>query len=259
MKIIDTQFDTPTLGRPRLSGTTDHERLSLREIADSLIKGLLGTYTANDLIVIYGCVVNASNPALYTITQGAIYYNGEIYQVAAASIVIAGGQIGVFKIDLNPLAPDPTPFTDGVPRNVHIDRVISIHSGASGSGIADYNGATVKPLQSLGIKTSWTNFPNVYIGGYSANGSYPPQYKISNQRVYFRGLIDYSSPSSSLICNTGLPASILPTNLRYGIIAQGISTTPARMYIDNTSTINLEALPTGTGSIILDGFYYPLD
>jgi hypothetical protein len=103
-------------------------------VSQDIMKGILGNYTTGDLIILHGCVITPTIPGSSSITAGAIYYNGNIYQVAAnANVVTAGAETLVFKIQ--PIAGllMPTIYLDG---------------DASGSGIADYNASTVKRIGS---------------------------------------------------------------------------------------------------------------
>lgn len=99
------------------------------EIGRHFVLSQIGNYTADDLIVLYGCMVSANIPGTSAITAGAIYYNGNIYRVDAdAAIITTGSQTLVFKIE-------------------NIDRkLITLIGAASGSGIANYNAITVKHL-----------------------------------------------------------------------------------------------------------------
>lgn len=100
--------------------------------AQDIIKGLIGGYTTNDLIVLWGCVVSATIPGSSTITTGAIFYNGIIYKVPAATVVTILGETLVFKINAT-----TQPGT------------IYLTNGTAGSGIANYNQSSVKSFQTL--------------------------------------------------------------------------------------------------------------
>jgi hypothetical protein len=91
-----------------------------------LIRGLLGNYTANDLIILWGCNVTANIGGTSSITQGAIYYNDIVYKVPAIASISSPSQTLVFKISGLDL------------------QTITLVNGISGSGVADYNSATVK-------------------------------------------------------------------------------------------------------------------
>lgn len=119
-----------------------------KNFAEDIIKGLLGSYTADDLIILWGCVISATIPGSSTITAGAIFYNGIIYKVPAATVVTTGSQTLVFKID-----------------SLVQPSVIVLTNDLSGTGIANFNLATVKYLKGFGFSQN-ANTPtgNVYSG-----------------------------------------------------------------------------------------------
>jgi hypothetical protein len=98
--------------------------------AADIIKGILGSYTTNDLIILYGCKITATIPGSSTITAGAIFYNDVVYKVSAATVVTSGSEILVFKID-STVQPG----------------LIYLTHGLNGTGIANYNQSSVKNLQ----------------------------------------------------------------------------------------------------------------
>jgi len=66
-----------------------------------LVTALLGAYTENDVIVLHGCVITGTTPK--AITAGAVFYNGQVYKVAAATGITASGTwIFAIKSDVNP-------------------------------------------------------------------------------------------------------------------------------------------------------------
>jgi hypothetical protein len=99
-----------------------------KNFASDLVKALVGPYTTNDLIILWGCEISATVPGTSSITEGAIFYNEQVYKVPAdASIITTGSQTLVFKIDQS-----TEPY------------IIYLDNAASGSGIANYNASTVK-------------------------------------------------------------------------------------------------------------------
>jgi len=116
-----------------------------KNIGSDIITGLLGTYTTNDLIILWGCAVTANIGGTSSITQGAIFYNGVIYKVDAnASISSPSGTL-VFKINssVNP-------------------NTIYLTNGTSNSGIADYNASNVKYFTTYGSPVYPTTLLNSY-------------------------------------------------------------------------------------------------
>jgi hypothetical protein len=142
MKRILSSSITSTAKQPLIKGSLDFLQDSYKEVINALANGLI-TYTANDVIKIYGCDVSGSGP--YAVTAGAIYYNGEVYLVDAASgLTPGGGQTVVWSIVATFDAIDPVTFSDLSTHSVHKIYKIGLIVGVSGSGIADYNASTVK-------------------------------------------------------------------------------------------------------------------
>jgi len=145
MKKIDTTNITGNQKAPYIKATHDHIKESIQDTTGNIIKGLLGSYTTGDLIVLYGCVVTANIPGTSSITAGAIYYNGEIYEVDAnASLITTGSDTLVWGVVTDYRSGDPVTWSDGVDRDLHRVDKLALSAGASGSGLANYNGATVK-------------------------------------------------------------------------------------------------------------------
>jgi hypothetical protein len=160
MKKIDTTNIAGSAKAPFIKDTHDHYKEAIQESTSEIIKGLLSGYTANDIIILYGCVVVDNIPGVSALGAGAIYYNGEIYQVDdEATITTTGSETLVWEIVTTYIAGDSTlQWSDGVIRDLHqIDRMTLV-PGLTGTGLADYNGATVKPIygiykDSAGVET----------------------------------------------------------------------------------------------------------
>ena len=140
MKKIDTSFDSSVLGRPFLSRSLDHVQQAYTEIVDALTKGLLGSYTTNDVIILYGCVFTGTDPGARTMTAGSIYYNGEVYLVSAASFTTTGSDIPLWTIVTTYPGADPVTFSDGsTTHNVHkIIKFVLVAGPVGGSGVTGY-------------------------------------------------------------------------------------------------------------------------
>jgi hypothetical protein len=143
MKKIDTSQISDTQQLNFLARTLDFMQENVAEQATALAYSALNSAVDSAPIALYGCVgtystVGFSNDT-YTITKGAILYNGEIYQVPAMVATRANiGETIVFRVDANTYqVGEPTPYTDGTARNTNQNRTIKIYGGATGSGIVD--------------------------------------------------------------------------------------------------------------------------
>lgn len=270
MKKIDTSFDSPTLGRPFLSRSLDHIQQAYTEITDSVVKGILGTYTANDVIVLYGCVLTGTDPGARTVTAGAIYYNGEIYLVDAGGLTTTLSDIPLWTIVTTYQSGDPILFTDNVTfHNVsQIRKFVLVAGPAGGSGVtgyvADYNATSIKHFKGewtyATAQNSWSNATIAGLG--------KARYKIGiTGEVVLDGFIlaNGGSPSSEVIFT--LPSGYRPTNTK-SFIVSGFDGTTTKAYLVKIETsgavsfLNTDfTVPTfgTTASISLIGIRFYLD
>lgn len=140
MRKVDLSAVSTSIGMPIKSGTIQHLQLAYQEALDALAKAAIGsTYDATKFYILYGCVNSTSAPT-FTISAGAIFYNGEIYLVDAVTFTAGGGNTAVGTITTTQYTTnaDPVEFTDGITRNVHNIRKIVFADGASGSGNVDF-------------------------------------------------------------------------------------------------------------------------
>lgn len=143
MKEILTTAISNTVGLPLLGRTIDFIRDNVKEQTTSLAYSELNSSNDSLPIVLYGCIGTYSTVGFtndtYTITKGAILYQGEIYQVPAMVATRANiGETIVFRIDSTTFQEgEPTLYTDGASRYTNLDRTIKIYNGLTGSGIVD--------------------------------------------------------------------------------------------------------------------------
>ncbi len=193
MKKINVTPLTGTLGAPFLKQTFVHTDEQVAEVVDALVKGLIGAYTDDDLIILHGCVITGTTTK--AITAGAIYYNGEVYLVDAAS-GLTGGAGWIFAIVTTYAAGDPVTYDDATTHNQHqIDKIV-FQIGDSGSDgyIADWDAATVKAVSRV-IDIS---------AGVSAD--------IFGRNVTVKFLVDMTGTTT-----TGSTIFTLPSNLRNAV------------------------------------------
>jgi len=192
MKKIDVSALTGTRGAPFLKETFVHTDSQVQEVVDALVKGLIGTYTAGDLIILHGCVITGTTTK--AITSGAIYYDGEVYIVDAASGLTAGANTWIFDIVTTYESGDPVTYDDGSTHNQHQIDKIAFQVGASGSGIADWDNTTVKTVQEI-QEGVWVDGTSLLSSGWTVAPANVFQYKVDIYgNVTFRGVI--KSPSS---------------------------------------------------------------
>lgn len=141
MRKLDTSYASSTVGQPVKSGTMDHLQLAYQEALTAIGQALIGLDPdLSNYFRLWGCK-NSGSGLNYVISAGAIWYNGEVFLVPAASFTAASGQVGVgnFQTTFNGTNADPVLFTDGQSRNVHQIRQLVFSAGTSGSGAVDFS------------------------------------------------------------------------------------------------------------------------
>lgn len=158
---------------PLKSGSLKHIQLAYREALDYLTRSLIGQYYDNNkFYVLYGCV-NSGTGLNYDISEGAIFYNGEIYLVDAASFLVTSPNVAVCNFITQYYSgtdADTVEFTDSVNRNVHEIVKITISEDASGAGLVDYSDLIFTNLAGTGASILSGSFSNAtgsatYTGG----------------------------------------------------------------------------------------------
>ena len=137
MKTLDLSAVTPSVGIIPQKDTVEHITSSYLEGVASLAKSMIPTsWLTGKLVILHGCVATGSNPAPRTLTAGAVFYNGEVYQVPAASFTTTGLQIGIWTLqDVN--TGTESKLTDGSDVHVLVDNKFVFAAGLSGSGDFD--------------------------------------------------------------------------------------------------------------------------
>lgn len=109
-----------------------------KEALSHIVQNIVNdAYDPTKMYVLWGCV-NSGLGSTFTISAGAVFFNGEIYTVPSASFIAGGGQTAVAKITVTNPAPDPILLKDGTPTSVHNVRQVVIASAVSGTGDADF-------------------------------------------------------------------------------------------------------------------------
>lgn len=140
MNRLITDSVTLNNGQPITDKTIPFIEDGVQEAISNVVQSLIGEpYTTGDVIILYGVEFSVSGNNM-TYTDGAIYYNGEVYTVVGASITKTTPQTFVITNTPNFVnSIDPIYFEDGSQVSVHQVRQIQIIGGtAGGSGVTDY-------------------------------------------------------------------------------------------------------------------------
>ena len=124
---------------PVKSGTLEFIQDAYKEAFTAVIANITESPVMGTIYILSGCR-NTSTAPIYTTTTGWVYYNGEIYQVPAASFTLTGLQNAYARIETTQFTTnaDPVQFTDGVSRNVHNIRRIVIEGTVASSGLPEF-------------------------------------------------------------------------------------------------------------------------
>ncbi len=141
-KFETTDIVSPAAAYLRADSFT-HVNTAFNELTNAIVRGLLSSYTTNDVIILNGCVVSGTvvAPGPAAITAGQVFYNGRVYEVdAVASLVLSGAQVPVFTI-VESLQGGQTTFTDRNDYDFQVIEKVAMTAGLSGSGIKNVSDA----------------------------------------------------------------------------------------------------------------------
>ena len=241
MKFIDDSH--VVAGLRELGATIEtflHMQENAQEIVDAIARGLLQNNQA-DIIILYGCV-NSGSGTTYTISAGAVYYQGEIYQVPAFSGTATGGDVPVLSVVTTYRSGDPVIYSDTNTFNTHGIRKMNFAFAASGSGLADFG-----DLNSL-AKPKWTNL--TLQNGWTNGGLNPPRYRINAiGQLELAGVINSNAASNPVFAT--LNGFALRTSCQVFRSIPDISAPAMRVLVLNyvsSSSVNLQIPGYVTGA-----------
>ena len=219
-KYLDPQFITDAAQMPIKKGTLQFlQDAHTDSLADSIKAQIGSSYNLSTPYVLWGCV-NSGSGSSYSISAGAIFYFGGVYEVDPVSFTASSGHTAVcnFVTTQYTVDADPVTFTDFSSHNVHNIVKIKVQDGASGSGIFDFstlNRSVFLPyVQSLlqseidAIESAWVvrnNNTDISVSGSGATviSSYM-KYKIIGKTMFLHVQVLVSSATGITIL---IPAS----------------------------------------------------
>lgn len=160
-----------------------------------LINTLMGSYTANDVVILYGLGITFPGglPGNGSYSGGAVFYNNKIYYVGAdASVPVAVGETMVFDIKGD--------LSDGLYNS------ILLRGDTSGSGIADYDAATVKRYQDWSLRSNVADISATGGTGIVVNSS-NIRYKLLGRTMHVDCEISISNTTAPTHINITIPES----------------------------------------------------
>jgi hypothetical protein len=195
MRKLDTSSINSSRGMPIKSGTLNHIQAAYQEAISAIVQNIIGpSYSLGVGYVLSGCVNTGSGASSsginYSISPGAIFYNGEVFLVPSQQTftTTSSTDVGVAVIntlfDSNPADnADPVTFTDGSQVYVYQIRTIafqaySVAPSATIFNFADMVGTAVNITSSnTSLLTVSGTFPNIILnpqgGGSGSSSGYP--------------------------------------------------------------------------------------
>lgn len=115
------------------SGTFDFLQGAYTQLAEFITVSLIGkSYDPNKVYILSGLDMTTSG-GTDTYTTGYVFYAGELFLVPGTSFATGAAVLNLVETSYT-INADPTDFSDGTPRDVHIQRTANIVAGASGTG-----------------------------------------------------------------------------------------------------------------------------
>lgn len=152
--IISPLAADPNRQQPFTAPSLTFLQASTKEVVSNILQGVMPNgYDPTKVYILYGCV-NSTSGSTFTISAGAVFYNGEVYRVDAVTFTSPGGQTAVAKIVTTNPTPDPILLKDGTSVSVHNVINVVIASAVSGTGISDFIGFVSSSFTEIQTDTS---------------------------------------------------------------------------------------------------------
>jgi hypothetical protein len=202
MKKIVTSNITDQARLPLLKRTLEFMRENDAETSTAPLYAMIGTNSDSVPIVLWGCEPTITTTTLtndtLTITEGAILYDGEIYQVAAGSAVFTAGQVHTLIIVATNQTGEPTKYTDDSTHATNINYTIAPSHGVTGSGICDWDDRLFVKKDGFSYSINSDIFSAISLpAGYSL-ASIKVTYLKNGNHINIQGVIAISRASGTL-------------------------------------------------------------
>ena len=209
MKTLDLSSVTPSVGIIPQKDTVEHITSSYLEGVASLAKSMIpASWQTGKLVILHGCIDSGTPPAR-NLSAGAVFYNGEVYQVPSASFTTTGLQIGIWTLqDVN--TGTESKLTDGSDVHVLVNNKFVFAAGLAGSGDFDETSTNIK-TQGKWISGATTLLFSAVTGdGLTLNsGSSKVAYVISGNTLFYKvGLTFTVSDATEINVGSNISAQI---------------------------------------------------
>lgn len=211
MKILDTSLIVdPGVQQPFTGPSLKFVEDAYKEALSVLAR--MPVLDITKVIILYGCTNSTPGTTTFTISAGAVYYNGEIYLVPAATLTTSGNVVLCNLVDTNTLGNQT--FSDGIARTTSHDRTGVWALGTSGTGTlsgnsaSDFNNTVIASSPWIAV-TGGIGFQNSWADDVSSGNS-PILYKIDNGFLVFKGRMSGGATTTTAFT---LPSRFRPAYL----------------------------------------------
>lgn len=228
MKKLDWTAVTASNGLVFEEQTFEHINDGHKDSYIAFVKASIPTSQhTGKLVILYGCVATGTNPGARTLTAGAVYYSGEIYQVASASFTTTGSQIGIWTlVDVDSATDESTIKTasSSFSEHVLVNSKFVFAAGLSGSGTFDQNSTDIIRFDNKELD-QYSNFSNTMR---SITSSYVTRYSYTtpNDGIKRHYVFNFNSVIDA---DTGVSFQY-----KTDIFINTVSTDPVEMTVPNT-------------------------
>ena len=267
MKKIDITPIVSGVSMPFKKGTMKHLQESYQEAIAAIARINMMGYVAgyeSFVFILYGCK-NTGTGTSYIISSGAVYYNGEVFLVDAATFTTATGEVAIGEIvttNYTDITADPVEYSDGTTANVHQIRKVRFKSGPSD---ATWNYSTMTRIDTMGSKilvgsSGAATFENSWVA--ESGGVFTaPFYRINYQtkQVFIGGHCEKSNISATDETIFTLPTGYRPLKKEmFECHVKGSGSSPITM-VEIHVLSNGQVRTIGNGSAITGGVIISLN
>lgn len=162
-RIITTSVADPSIQQPFTARSLDFLQDASKEMIKGFALSLIGKiYDPTKYYVVSGLKAYGTNQ----ISEGCIFFNGELYYSAGKSTTTAFVNVPVLTLTVSDSPIDPVTFSDGTARKVHNVRHFVLSDAISGTGTVNYTSCIViGGYQTFPLVTKAYNSSNVEVVG----------------------------------------------------------------------------------------------
>jgi hypothetical protein len=244
MDYIDYSNITTGVSQPFEKITWEVLQNSYATAIDELLQGVVGdSYDPTKVYILHGCIQSGAG-AFITISAGAVYCAGEVYQVPTITVASPLVNPFVFNLDItfaDTDSPSGTLFSDGIYRPVHQLRTAVLALQVSGTGNLNGGASANNDFDSaIRINALWET-PLTFNTNW-VTGAVPMRVK----KDIARNRIDITGSAGT----TGTPSGTLAVTIGSGYRPLNTIAIPLVLIDLNTLTTSVVPCQLSTGGLV---------